>query len=269
MHTRAILIAAGVSVALAAGAIAQQPAPAPAAARPAVPTGYIAAYPDAALILKPAPKDGDPRDLEDRRVFEVTRKLADSARWGMAQADVPTATVNVIGGFSCAVGVKLEPATAPRLFALINRSALDVGRMNSAAKQIYNRPRPYMRWGGNICTPKSPPLDTSLDYPSGHAQLGWAYALILAELAPDRAGPILARGRAFAESRVVCGVHTTSASEAGMHMGSAQVALAHASAAFKADLEAARAELAALRASGAKPDPAMCAREPDLNRTPW
>jgi acid phosphatase (class A) len=31
--------------------------------------------------------------------------------------------------------------------------------------------------------------------------------LILAELAPERATPILNRGRAYGESRVVCGVH--------------------------------------------------------------
>ena len=35
--------------------------------------------------------------------------------------------------------------------------------------------------------------------------LGWG--LVLAELAPDRATPILSRARAIGESRVVCGVH--------------------------------------------------------------
>jgi acid phosphatase (class A) len=68
---------------------------------------------------------------------------------------------------------------------------------------------------------------------------------------------------------VVCGVHTTSASEAGMLLGSAQIALAHASPDFRADVEAARAELAALRATGARPDPAMCVKDAELNPTPW
>ena len=256
----------GFSVVAAAGALLLGAAQAPA---PAGPTGYLPAYPDAGVILRPSPKDGDPRDLEDRRIFELSRKLADSPRWAMAQADVPTAMANVLGGFSCSVGVSLTPATAPRTAALLGRYNIDLARLNSAAKDIYKRPRPYMRWGGNICTSRSAPLDSSLDYPSGHAQLGWSYALILAELAPDRAPAILARGRAFAESRVVCGVHTASASEAGMALGSAQVALAHGQPAFRADLEAARAELAALRASGATSEGAACARDAELNRTPW
>ncbi len=244
----------------AAAAFAQQPA------RPA---GYIPEVAEAGAILPPSPKDGQPGDLEDRRLYEASRKLEGSARWAMAQADVPLGMANQLGGFSCAVGVKLDPQTAPRLAALIGRSNVDVGRLNTAAKDIYRRSRPYKRWGGAICTPNSPSLENSLDYPSGHAQLGWANALILAELAPDRAGPILARGRAFAESRAVCGVHTVSAIEAGMLLGSAQIAQAHASLTFQSDMAQARTELAALRASGAKPDAAVCAAEAELNRTPW
>lgn len=232
-------------------------------------TGYLSSVPDPATILRPAPKDGDPRDLEDKRVYEAARKLEGSPRWSMAQADVPYAVANRLAGFSCAVGVKLDPKSAPRVAGLLGRATIDVGRLNSAAKNAYSRPRPYTRWGGAICTPASPALDSSFDYPSGHAQIGWIDGLILAQLAPDRAAEILARGRAFAESRAVCGVHTVSASEAGMLLGSAQFARSQAEPAFRADLEAARAELAALRANGAKPDAAACAAEAALNRSPW
>jgi hypothetical protein len=44
-------------------------------------------------------------------------------------------------------------------------------------------------------------------YPSGHSSIGWGWALILTELAPDRAEEILARGRAFGGSRNVCNAH--------------------------------------------------------------
>jgi acid phosphatase (class A) len=54
-----------------------------------------------------------------------------------------------------------------------------------------------------------------------------------------------------------------------MILGSAQVSLTHAQPAFQADLQAARAELAALRATGEKPDAARCAAEAELNKTPW
>lgn len=233
------------------------------------PAGYLAVTPDPAQILRPAPKDGDPRDLEDKRLYDAARKLEGGPRWAMAQADVPYTVNDRLAGHSCAVGVKLGAATAPKLAALIGKASFDVGRLNTAAKAAYSRPRPYKRWGGTICTPASPALDQSFDYPSGHAQLGWLDALILAELAPDRAAQILARGRAFADSRAVCGVHTVSAIESGMILGSTQFALSQAEPAFRADLEAARAELAALRTSGPEPDAAACAKEAQLNKSPF
>ena len=144
-----------------------------------------------------------------------------------------------------------------------------MGRLNGAAKAAYSRPRPYKRWGGTICTAASPALDNSFDYPSGHAQIGWMDALIIAQLAPDRAAQVLARGRAFADSRAVCGVHTVSAIESGMLLASAQFAGSQAEPAFRVDVEAARAELVALRTSGPKPDATACATEAALNKSPF
>jgi acid phosphatase (class A) len=86
-------------------------------------------------------------------------------------------------------------------------------------------------------------------------------ALILAELAPDRAADILARGRAFGESRLICGSHSLSAVEAGWMAGAAATAALHAQPAFRQDLEAARAELLKARAAAPAPDPALCRAE--------
>lgn len=229
--------------------------------------GYLAQTPDPATILRPAPKDGDPRDLEDRRVFEATRKLEGGPRWSMAQADLPYTVQSRISTFSCAVGVRLDPTTAPKLTAIFSRTIVDLGRMNAAAKGVWSRPRPYRRWGGTICSPPSPALDASFDYPSGHAQIGWMDAQIMAAVVPDRAAEVLARGRAFAESRVVCGVHTLSAIDAGMTLASAQFARSVAEPEFLADLEAARAEIAALRAAAQTPAPAACSAEAALNKS--
>jgi hypothetical protein len=90
-------------------------------------------------------------------------------------------------------------------------------------------------------------------YPSGHTAIGWAWALILTEIAPDRADAILARGRAFGESRVVCNVHWHSDVVEGRFVGAAAVARLHADPAFRADMEAAKLEVTAVRAKGLKP----------------
>ena len=84
--------------------------------------------------------------------------------------------------------------------------------------------------------------------------------MIMAQVAPDRADAVLARGRAFSHSRVVCNVHYLIDVEEGRTMGAATVAKLNANAEFRADLEAARAEVAAARAKGSKPT-RDCARE--------
>ncbi|HBP04833.1 MAG TPA: phosphatase, partial [Stenotrophomonas sp.] len=87
-------------------------------------------------------------------------------------------------------------------------------------------------------------------YPSGHTSIGWAWALILSEIAPDRADAIQARGRNYGESRLVCNVHWQSDILEGRFMGAAAVARLHDNAAFNKDLLAARKEIAAARKAG-------------------
>ena len=91
-------------------------------------------------------------------------------------------------------------------------------------------------------------------YPSGHTAVGWAWALILTEIAPDRADEILARGRAFGESRIVCNLHWHSDVVEGRFVGAAAVARLRSDPAFCAELEAARAEVEAVRAKGLTPN---------------
>jgi membrane-associated phospholipid phosphatase len=56
------------------------------------------------------------------------------------------------------------------------------------------------------CTPGAEHLAQDGAYPSGHTTIGWTWALILTEIAPDRS-QILARHRSFGQSRDVCNVH--------------------------------------------------------------
>jgi acid phosphatase (class A) len=105
-----------------------------------------------------------------------------------------------------------------------------------------------------ICpTDEGKPYIKNDSYPSGHAALGWAWTLILSEIPPDQTDAILARGRVFGESRVICNVHWQSDVIEGRFMGAGTVARLHADPTFRADLEAAKAELTAVRAKGRKP----------------
>ncbi len=104
------------------------------------------------------------------------------------------------------------------------------------------------------CTPaEEAMLSKDGSYPSGHNAIGWAWALILAEIAPQQSNAILARGLAYGQSRLVCNVHWQSDATQGRIMGAATVARLQADPTFRADLAAAKAEVAQVRAKGLKP----------------
>lgn len=212
-----------------------------------------AAMPDTTVILPPAPVKGTARYEADRKIFLHTRKLKGSARWAMAQNDNDYSQAALAKDFTCALGVAMNPQDEPHLAQLVSRMTPDLLKVMRDAKNFNKRQRPFLIDKGDTCIPITPDFAKSYDYPSGHATFSWALGLILAEIAPDRATPILARARAYGESRVVCGVHNASAVDAGRTEASIVIAALHSSAEFRADMDAARAELAAARAKAAPP----------------
>lgn len=232
------------------------------------PRGYL---PDDSLdmtrILPPAPVRGDARYANDRRVFRDTRHWLGTPRGDLATRDVATRVSAMADAFSCSLGIKLDPNKAPRLIKLITMAGATANAQSHAAKDYFKRLRPFQIDKGKTCQPAEE-LKGSYDYPSGHTTWGWTWALILANLAQDRATAILARGRAYGESRVVCGVHNYSAIEAGRMTASGTYAAELGQPEFQTDLAAARAELTALRADPATPKPEKCDVEANLVATP-
>jgi acid phosphatase (class A) len=77
--------------------------------------------------------------------------------------------------------------------------------------------------------------------------------LILTELDPDHTDAILARGREFGQSRIVCNVHWKSDVDAGRVIAGAAVARLHADSSFQEDMQGARAEIAEARRNSLGP----------------
>jgi len=261
-----VALAAIAAVAAGGMATAQSAGPAmtPAAPAAAKTFGYLGlSAPDTYRILPPAPPSGSIRDKADRATFLATRSLKDTPRWALAINDVDIR--GYMKDLSCALGVEPTPETAPKFTALVTKMGPDIAYATNHPKDIYKRPRPFLEEDGPICVTKES-LAGSPDYPSGHVTFSWAVGLVLAELAPDRATEILIRARAYGESRLVCGVHSMSAVESGRSNASALVAGLHGSQIFRQDLDAARSEIAALRAKGPAPDAAACAAEAELTK---
>lgn len=221
--------------------------------------------PDGIAILPPPPAPGSVAALADHAIFEATRTLKGSARWQVATEDVTNAPLD---RYACAMGIRLTPASAPALARLLDRAG--AGDLVARVKAHYQVPRPYLGTDAPICEPKTTHLAENGDYPSGHAANGWLEGLILAELMPDRATAILARARAYGESRAVCGSHSASAVQAGWMAGSAIFAALGATRGFQRDLKAARGELASVRPRASASDPAQCkAEQAALAGRPW
>ncbi len=225
--------------------------------RPGVLQGYlpVEALPDSAALLPPPPAADSGAMARDREVNAATLALRNTPRWELAAADAVLRFPQAAETFACALDLPITAAGSPNLYVLLRRSLADAGLSTYAAKNRYGRDRPFELNGEPTCTPdEEAMLREDGSYPSGHAALGWAWALVLAELAPERADALLARGRAFAQSRVVCNVHWQSDVDAGREMGAAAVARLHGDPVFRAQLERARGEVASLRTTGTKPE---------------
>ncbi|MDB5708081.1 MAG: phosphatidic acid phosphatase [Sphingomonas bacterium] len=228
-----------------------------------LPSGTI----DVTHILPAAPQKGDARYEGDRAIFKATRHWLGTPRGDLATRDVNTGVPYMMSAYSCAVGVALTPQNAPTLVKVISKAGIDTQTQSGAAKDYFKRLRPFQIDKGKTCQAPEE-LKGSYDYPSGHATWAWTWASLLSELVPDRATMIMARGRAYGESRIVCGVHNATAVEAGRMTSASTLAAVHAQAAFQADLALARAEMTALRADPATPKPENCAAEAALVSQP-
>lgn len=216
---------------------------------------------DILAIVPPAPVSSDPRYESDRAIFRATRRFEGSPRWDLATNDAQYGAAVMLKTFSCALGVSLTPDKAPHLIAMLTKAGRDTQRETNVAKKFYRRLRPFLIDDGKTCQNPGE-LKDSFDYPSGHTTGGWTWALVLADVAPDRASQILARGRAYGESRIVCGAHNNSAVEAGRLSATVTMSFVHNTKAYAADLQATRREFAALRKTS--PAPAQCEAEADL-----
>lgn len=208
--------------------------------------------PNSLALVPPPPAPGSTAYALDVETAKDTFALRDSPRFALAASDFDLHLTNFIADFACALKVQITKDNAPYLYTLLCRSFSDIGQSTYAAKNFYGRKRPFQENGEPLAVPAAREfLEKDPAYPSGHTSLGFGFALLLSEVAPDCANDLLARGRAYGESRIVCNHHWASDVVWGGFMGAATVARLHADPTFCADMEAAKAEYSALRAKAA------------------
>jgi acid phosphatase (class A) len=194
-------------------------------------TDYVALFGTPPAADSPATRV----ELDELLGLQNTRSAADVAA---ARADRKTE----IRRFYVALGF---PATTnphlPLLGELAETVEDDTRPYVRAAKNKFRRLRPY-----EIEPRLDPCIDNvrgDLSYPSGHASYGYVMAYMLRELVPERSDQLIARADDFARQRMVCGVHFRTDIEAGRLGAQWLIFALDASPEFRADADAAKAEL--------------------------
>ncbi|MFZ4690370.1 MAG: acid phosphatase [Polymorphobacter sp.] len=220
-----------------------------AADRSKVPPGYLAGKPPVAIlkVLPPPPAHDSAQDIADRAIYAASAVGIDGPAWKEAVSELNPASSAYFAKLSCAVGKTLSPATTPMTLALIARAAVDFAGPMDTAKNHYKRLRPFTTDKGRACDPIT---DDGIgerlgySYPSGHSGIGWMWALILSDAAPDNATAIRAFGQATGDLRVACRVHWLSDVAYGRVLATAVYDRLAAEPEFQADVARAQAELA-------------------------
>lgn len=117
----------------------------------------------------------------------------DTPRGEQAASDARVNGDGVPFAFSEAFGIEITRDKTPELYRLIINMREDAGDLATRhAKEYYMRVRPFSFFNEMTCNPEQQEeLSTNGSYPSGHTAIGWATALVLAEVNPDRQNEIL------------------------------------------------------------------------------
>jgi len=212
--------------------------------------GYLSKeeIPNSLKLVPPPPEEGSAAFMLDQAVAAKYVALKDEGRKAQATKDAILAFPEAVDAFNIVLDVKISEETTPHLYMILRRTLADAGLSTYGAKNHYQRERPFMVNNTPICTPDDEAaLRKDGSYPSGHTAIGWAWALILAEVFPEQADVIMERGKQFGISRNVCNVHWHSDVVTGRMMGAAAVAMLHSNSDFLIDLGAAKTEILKLK----------------------
>lgn len=225
--------------------------------------GYLkrSDLPNSLMLLGPPPAAGSAALARDEEARKAMISLRNTERWKLAHTDADLAFPQAADNFSCAMGVRIDSEHTPRLYAMTQKMLSDFGLSTYGVKTKYNRVRPFVVHSEATCrADQEAILRGDGSYPSGHTAAGWGWALVFAQINPERADALLRRGLEFGQSRVICNAHWQSDVDAGRIMGAATVARLQTDPTFLADLKAATAEVETAKAKRALPA-SECAAE--------
>lgn len=187
-------------------------------------------------LLPPPPAPGSSADKDDLARLLAIQSSRSEAELALANADAEASVFR----FADVLGAHFTAQQLPQTAALFGRLTRSIGAKVNPVKDYWNRPRPFL--ASDAVKPQQRPDGAT--YPSGHGTLARLYAIVLAELLPEKRRLIFERADRFAHGRLVLGVHYPSDVEAGAIAAAVIAAELRRQEEFRRDFAAAKAELA-------------------------
>ena len=167
------------------------------------------------LILPPAPKeDSLERQMEIQTIKNSIAKL-DQRQKDLAVRDAKVLSVSIFADVIPGFDIEKLPVTK----ALFDKVNYNRTQAKDLAKDYFTIKRPYQTDASIIPCQEPVKSDLNRTYPSGHTTFGYAAAVVLANLIPEKANVIMDRARLYGNNRIFCGAHYPSDVAAGEVIG--------------------------------------------------
>ena len=164
--------------------------------------------PTGAKFLPMPPEPSEASFYNDWQRYQWGKSMRDTERGKQAIDDAVHTLEYFSKIYSEPFGMEISKENTPEISALLDRVLATTYLCNNKSKGRLMRTRPFIQFHEPTPVPQDEEkLRNNSSYPSGHTTMGWAIALVLAEINPDRQDEILKRGFEYGESRVIVGFH--------------------------------------------------------------
>jgi acid phosphatase (class A) len=189
---------------------------------------------DLTKLLPPPPQPGSPEQAADEATVLDLQRLRTPSQVTEAVGDNKLSVFR----FADVLGPDFNPDKLP-LTTRFFGGVYDISReILVPTKSQWTRPRPFIVLPELNAVGEKP---SSYSYPSGHAHFGYLVGVILAQMVPEKASQLFARGGAYGENRILAGVHFPTDVKASQRGATAAALFQNAS--FRAEMDAATEEL--------------------------
>ncbi len=179
-------------------------------------------------ILGPQVDAASYRYISDVRRYWAAKPLRLTERGQQALSEAECSTQQICRIFGEAMGITISEETTPAICALICAVADKSHDAVERLKTIRFRNPPFEQLGEPAfiqSNGQNGQLTSS--FPSEHTHLGWAEALIMAEVAPEKQDEILRRGYQYGQNSLISGLSWFTDIEATRQLSCAIVARLH------------------------------------------